>query len=215
MNKINKYIVVISTAFALIFSSCEKEKTGIEIDEEYLSLYVLYDINYLIKIPFKAHNNWKAISSEDWITFSYLQNIHKHGKTTLEAYDNGLEINCEQNPFPIERKANITITCDKKDYVIDVIQEAYILNPIPISSITLNTHDITLAVGGKFTLTASFSPENATYTRVIWISTNEKIVKINRNTGEMTAIKEGKASINVIVPHNTKVTTCQVTVTKK
>ena len=81
---------------------------------------------------------------------------------------------------------------------------------VPVESVTLNKSEITLEIDDTETLTATVSPESATDKTVTWTSDKENIATVD-NTGKVTAIKDGTATITATTA-NGKTATCSVTV---
>ena len=72
--------------------------------------------------------------------------------------------------------------------------ECYVtVNPIEVSSITLDRTSATLSAGEAFTLTATVTPENATDKTIIWSSSDSNIAKVE--DGTVTALSVGNAVI--------------------
>lgn len=80
---------------------------------------------------------------------------------------------------------------------------------IAVTGIELNKTELTLEIGDEETLTATVSPENATDKTVTWTSDKENIATVD-NTGKVTAIKNGTATITATA--NGKTATCSITV---
>lgn len=85
--------------------------------------------------------------------------------------------------------ATITAYADGKS-----AQCAVTVSKIPVTSVTLNKTQLELTVEGKETLTATVSPEEATYQDVTWNSTNSSVATVS-NDGEVCALKAGTAVI--------------------
>ena len=69
-----------------------------------------------------------------------------------------------------------------------------IVKPIEVENIKLDIEEKTLEEGEEFTLTATITPETATYKDIEWSSSDSNIATID-NQGKVTAIKEGECSI--------------------
>ena len=82
------------------------------------------------------------------------------------------------------------------------------VNPVPVSSISLDRDQLEMTEGGTYTLHATVLPENATDKSVVWISSDETVASVL--DGLVTAIKEGSATITARAGDRTA--TCQVTV---
>lgn len=65
---------------------------------------------------------------------------------------------------------------------------------IPVESITLNKTELTLAVAGEETLTATVLPDDATDKTVTWTSSDESVATVDQS-GNVTGVKTGTAAI--------------------
>ena len=107
-----------------------------------------------------------------------------------------------------EGTAEISATVDGKTgkCVLVVLPEQ-----IPVTSITLDRNDITVAKGSAVTLKATVTPNNATYYKVYWESSDEKVVTVNN--GVLTGVGAGSATVTAKA--GDKKTTCSVVVTEE
>ena len=77
-------------------------------------------------------------------------------------------------------------------------------NSVPVESVTLDKHELTLSVNQQYQFTATVLPENASNKNVVWAS----------STGQLTALQPCEATITVRCQANPMIyDTCQVTVT--
>ena len=82
------------------------------------------------------------------------------------------------------------------------------------SQITLNKTKLTLKKGKTFSLKVKkWTPANVGSKTVTWKSSNPKVVKVNKKTGKIKALKKGNAKITAKTS-NGKTATCKVTVKK-
>lgn len=82
---------------------------------------------------------------------------------------------------------------------------------VAVTSVELDQTDITIKVGETRTLKATVKPDNATDKTVTWGSSKPDIATVD-NTGKVTAVKEGVASITAT--SSGKSASCKVTVEK-
>lgn len=68
--------------------------------------------------------------------------------------------------------------------------------PIEVTGISLDKETLKLTAGEKAQLTATITPDNAPVKDVTWSSSNEDVVTVD-NTGNVTAMKAGVATITV------------------
>lgn len=107
-----------------------------------------------------------------------------------------------------EGSADIKATCGGKSATCKITVKK---PTIPVSSVELDETNITLKEGDTKTLKATVKPDNATDKTVTWGSSKPDIASVD-NTGKVTAIKEGIASITATC--GGKSASCKVTVEK-
>ncbi|AGK96719.1 Ig-like domain-containing protein [Clostridium pasteurianum] len=81
----------------------------------------------------------------------------------------------------------------------------------PVTSVTLNKTTDILTVGSTDTLTATVAPDNATNKAVTWSSSDTNVATVD-NTGKVTAVDAGTATITVTTVDGSKTASCTVTV---
>lgn len=112
------------------------------------------------------------------------------------------------------KKGEATITVKskadkKKKAVLKVVVK------IPVSGVTLDKTALELTEGETAKITATVSPKNATVKKVNFVSDNTEAVSVNAK-GEVTAMKEGTATITASAKDNKKKkAVCVVNVKKK
>lgn len=82
---------------------------------------------------------------------------------------------------------------------------------VEVSSVSLNTSTIEMVEGETFSLVATVLPKDAEYDGVIWASSNASVARVN--SGTVTALKEGTATITASA--GGKSSTCTVKVSTK
>ncbi|MBR5661631.1 MAG: Ig domain-containing protein [Bacteroidales bacterium] len=85
---------------------------------------------------------------------------------------------------------------------------------ISVTGVSLGKTSISLEEGGSETLTATVSPDNATNKAVSWKSSDTGVATVD-NTGKVTAVKAGSATITVTTSDGSKTASCSVTVAAK
>jgi predicted outer membrane repeat protein len=81
----------------------------------------------------------------------------------------------------------------------------------PVTGVSLNEEAITLEVSETFTLVATITPAGATDQTVGWVSGNQSVATVN-NSGLVTAVSAGTATISVVTVDGSFIATCDVTV---
>lgn len=75
------------------------------------------------------------------------------------------------------------------------------VKPIPVNSVTLNNHTLTLGITQTAKLTAAVLPINATNKEITWSSSNPNVATVD-SSGNITAKKIGNAVITVKTSNN-------------
>ncbi|WP_162174166.1 Ig-like domain-containing protein, partial [Clostridium akagii] len=87
----------------------------------------------------------------------------------------------------------------------------FINNITNVASVALNKPTDTLTVASTDTLTATVSPSIATNKAVTWTTSDSKVVAVD-NTGKVTAVSAGTATITATTIDGSKTSSCIVTV---
>ncbi len=83
---------------------------------------------------------------------------------------------------------------------------------VAVTGVTLDKETLELTVGeGTAQLVATIAPEGATDTRLVWLSSDEKVATVDEN-GVVTPVGEGEATITVVTVDGNFSDTCTVTV---
>ncbi len=85
---------------------------------------------------------------------------------------------------------------------------------VSVTGVSLDKANLEKKVGETFMLKATVQPEDATNKEVMWKSSDETVAKVDAN-GEVTALKQGKATITVTTKDGNKTAVCTVKVTPK
>jgi uncharacterized protein YjdB len=107
-----------------------------------------------------------------------------------------------------------TITVETSEGAFTDRCEVRVVDPndaVAVTGVTLDKHELTLPVGGKETLTATVAPENATIRDVSWSSSDPLVASVSA-TGEVAALKAGRAIITVTTDEGDFTDDCLVVV---
>jgi len=107
--------------------------------------------------------------------------------------------------------ATITVTTKNKGKTATCTVTVQAPAGTPVTGLTLDKDNITLAVGASETLTPTVLPDNATNKTVLWDSSNDDIATVDED-GKVTAKAEGTAIIFATTVDGAKKTICIVTV---
>lgn len=83
---------------------------------------------------------------------------------------------------------------------------------VPVSTVNIKPDKLSMAPGTIAHLKAVFEPSDATIQEVTWSSTDTNIAEVDKD-GNVTAKRNGSATINIITINGNKTATCTVTVT--
>lgn len=127
-------------------------------------------------------NTFAIISIDSNVKFSKIQTAGNY-TWTLVGKDRNNRIVTMEMPFTAVSSGS-TVT-DKMSMYAD---------PVVITSIDLNSENETVRVGEKITLTATILPDDATYKKLNWESSDTSIATVDGN-GVVTAVAQGSATI--------------------
>jgi len=107
-------------------------------------------------------------------------------------------------------KATVTVTSEDGGKTFDC-EVTVSDKPIQVTGVSIYPTSRTINVGSSYQLTANITPADATNHEVKWTSSNTSIATVDE-TGKVTAIKPGTATITVKTANNGKTATCKITV---
>ena len=84
---------------------------------------------------------------------------------------------------------------------------------VPVTGVSLDKTVLSLVEGASEALTATVSPENASNKSISWKSSATDVATVD-DSGKVTAVKEGSATVTVTTADGSKTATCSVTVTE-
>lgn len=119
----------------------------------------------------------------------------------------------EDDPFTIRitgnKKGIATITAIQE--VNGVLKYAYCEINVsePVQSITLYPTDLEINKGAQYPLVLTFTPSKPDNMEVLWVSSDESILTVS-DTGVITGVGGGDATISVITIDGIKVASCKV-----
>ncbi|MDR2651370.1 MAG: Ig-like domain-containing protein [Prevotellaceae bacterium] len=85
---------------------------------------------------------------------------------------------------------------------------------VPVTSVKLNKHEISLTVGSKEALLPTIMPANATNKKVTWKSKDANVANVDA-VGFVTGVAEGTTVVVVTTADHGKTDSCTVTITAK
>lgn len=108
----------------------------------------------------------------------------------------------------------ITVTATKNNHIATTTVDIHISSIVATTSLTINPNSISLDIGETYNVepTITLTPSNASRI-MLFESENEDIASIDEDTGVITAIKEGTATINACAIYGSGEDSLTVTVT--
>ena len=110
-------------------------------------------------------------------------------------------------------KATVTVTTEDGGKTFDC-EVTVSDKPIQVTGVSIYPTSRTINVGSSYQLTANITPADATNHEVKWTSSNTSIATVDE-TGKVTAVKPGTATITVKTANNGKTATCKITVEER
>ena len=86
-------------------------------------------------------------------------------------------------------------------------------DPVPVTGVVLDKTEASLEVGGTLQLTATVAPEDATNKELVWTTSDAAVATVSE-TGLVTAVAAGTATITVTTVDGEFTATCTITVTE-
>lgn len=108
--------------------------------------------------------------------------------------------------------ATITATAEAASGTVSATKTITV-NPISVTSVSLDSSSASVKVGKTITLVATVSPSNATNKNVTWTSSSTAVATVS-NAGVVSGVAAGTATITVTTADGNKTATCVVTVTE-
>ena len=146
----------------------------------------------------EAYNNWQPKSETDPLEEPTVE-IVKESAVVL------LNLDCTTS---LGGKF-ATLKTHAKSFIYKLCQAAY--DASQVSSVTLSKSSLNLYEGDVSTLTATVRPSTATERSVTWSSSDESVVTVTQ-TGRVTAVSPGTATVKVMTKDGGYSATCQITV---
>ena len=110
---------------------------------------------------------------------------------------------------------NVVVYADGDNSIEKTVQVTVNDTTIRPASVSINKNTLEMTVDDVEQLVATITPADAYIKTVKWSSNNVSAVKVDENTGELTAVGAGKATITVTTVDGNLQAVCEVTVNNK
>ncbi|MFA6309558.1 MAG: Ig-like domain-containing protein [Clostridia bacterium] len=128
---------------------------------------------------------------------------------TWKSSDENIAAVSSEGVVTAKKKGNATITVTTTEG--SMAATCIITVNQPVKSVKLNKKTVTIKVGKFSKLIATINPSDASNKKVIWRSTNKRIVTVSA-TGVIKGVKKGIAYIKVFTADGNKTAKCKITV---
>lgn len=158
-----------------------------------------------------ANGGYYWVRDENY-NYSYYPNSMEFGSHCFKKgmYNNSIEVEVTEGIL------TFGISCYSGQYsnwcMMDNFKLEYCGQMTPVTSIALSSTSLSLVEGESTTLTATISPDNATYQKIAWSSSNPNVADVDEY-GTVTAYKNGSAIIYAQATDDSGISaSCQVSV---
>ena len=190
-----------------------------------ISIVVLAKMN-IIKLPWIDYPEAIKLSQNEVMlkrntSYQFLSDVYpskvNFGRVIYESSNPDV---ATVNPITgfIEAKTNgiATIKAYLEDYrdISDTCELVVSNNNVMVEEITVENENINMVIGNEYILKYSYTPQNAGLHHFTYVSSDESILTVNPN-GKVTALKEGRAVVNIIEENSDKTASQEFTVYSK
>ena len=213
-NKRFIHILILSIILAVVFSCTDYQEEnvpeGLSVDSSKLSFGSGYtssgessseSLTRTVKV--RSGTRWKVGEKPSWLSVQAID-------AGSAAFEWEVSFTATQNG-EYDRQGTVKLTTGTKSQSVAVSQEGRRGTYVAVDTVFISPESLSLTVGESSKLTASIYPKNASESGVSWSSNNLSVATVS-SSGEVTAVKAGKATITVKTNDGGKTATCAVTV---
>lgn len=133
------------------------------------------------------------------------------GNKTAHDIQVGVTIPANANGFRVVRRAGTSTMVNSITLTLGEGGSVTPPDPVSVTGVSLNKNATTIAIGANETLTATITPANADNQAITWSSNNTAVASVDQ-TGKVTGVSAGTATITVTTQDGNKTAACTVTV---
>ena len=169
-------------------------------------------INGFINTTTTTGKNWAfQFSTDGGTNWSAEVTQANDGNKTAHDIQVGVTIPANANGFRVVRRAGTSTQVNSITLTLGEGGSVTPPDPVSVTGVSLNKNATTIAIGANETLTATITPANADNQAVTWSSNNTAVASVDQ-TGKVTGVSAGTATITVTTQDGNKTATCTVTV---
>ena len=169
-------------------------------------------INGFINTTTTTGKNWAfQFSTDGGTNWSAEVTQANDGNKTAHDIQVGVTIPANANGFRVVRRAGTSSQVNSITLTLGEGGSVTPPDPVAVTGVSLNKNATTIAIGANETLTATITPANADNQAVTWSSNNTAVATVNQ-TGKVTGVSAGTATITVTTQDGNKTASCTVTV---
>ena len=169
-------------------------------------------INGFINTTTTTGKNWAfQFSTDGGTNWSAEVTQANDGNKTAHDIQVGVTIPANANGFRVVRRAGTSTQVNSITLTLGGGGSVTPPDPVAVTGVSLNKNATTIAIGASETLTATITPANADNQAVTWSSNNTAVASVDQ-TGKVTGVSAGTATITVTTQDGNKTATCTVTV---
>lgn len=169
-------------------------------------------INGFINTTTTTGKNWAfQFSTDGGTNWSAEVTQANDGNKTAHDIQVGVTIPANANGFRVVRRAGTSTQVNSITLTLGGGGSVTPPDPVSVTGVSLNKNATTIAIGANETLTATITPANADNQAVTWSSNNTAVASVDQ-TGKVTGVSAGTATITVTTQDGNKTATCTVTV---
>lgn len=169
-------------------------------------------INGYINTTTTTGKNWAfQFSTDGGTNWSAEVTQANDGNKTAHDIQVGVTIPANANGFRVVRRAGTSTQVNSITLTLGEGGSVTPPDPVSVTGVSLNKNATTIAIGANETLTATITPANADNQAVTWSSNNTAVASVDQ-TGKVTGVAAGTATITVTTQDGNKTASCTVTV---